>query len=102
MDCTSLARAALPCLVLNPLKANYKTITVIAFPKRTMEPVVEAARKQVKPSALVLSSSVSGSSVSNSVFPALLLCQLVAAEAIDIITVLATERSKVVTDKFLL
>lgn len=59
LDCTSLARAALPRLALNPLKANYKTITVITFPTMTMEPVVEAAgaREQAMPSALPLRSS---------------------------------------------
>lgn len=66
LDCTSLARAALPCLALNPLKANYKTITVIAFPKMTMEHVAEGAREQDKRSALVLSLSVCSSFVLNS------------------------------------
>lgn len=66
----------------------------------TMEPVVEGAREQDKPSALVLSPSVSSSSVLYTFSPALLLSQLAAAAANDIITVLATEGRKVLTDEF--
>lgn len=62
----------------------------------TMEPVVEGAMEQGMPSALPLSIS----SVLHSFSPALLLSQLAAAVAIDIITVLATERRKVLTDEF--
>lgn len=58
LDCTSLARAALSCLALNLLKTNYKTITEIASLKMTMPPVVEGAREQGRPSALVLCLSV--------------------------------------------
>ena len=57
----------------------------------TMEqPVVDGARERGMPSAL------------HSFSAALLLSQLVPAVAIDIITVLATERQKVLTDEFLL
>lgn len=99
LDCTSLARALLPCLALNPLKANYNPIAVITFPKMTMEPVVEGGREQDK---LWFSLSVSSSPALNSPSAASLLSKLVAAEAIDIITVLATGRWKVLTDEFLL
>lgn len=67
----------------------------------TMPPVVEGAREQGKPSALVLRLSVAALYF-NSFSPTLLLSQLVPAEAIDIITVLATEERKVLTDAFLL
>ena len=70
---------------------------MITFPKMTMEPVVvEGAAEQGMPSALPLSIS----SVPRSFSPVLLLSQLVAAAVIDIITVLATERQKVLTDEF--
>lgn len=94
LDCTSLARAALSCPALNLLKTNYKTITEIASLKMTMPHVVEGAREQGRPSALVLCLSVCGSAVLHSFSPTLLLSQLVPAEAIDIITVLATEERK--------
>lgn len=84
---------ALHCTVpaLNPLKANYTTITVITSPTMTMEqPVVDGARERGMPSAL------------HSFSAALLFSQLVPAVAIDIITVVATERQRVSTDEFLL
>lgn len=54
------------CLALNPLKANYKSITVIAFLKMTMQHVVEGTREE---GALVLSLFVSSSSGVNSFLP---------------------------------
>lgn len=91
LDCTSLAKAALSCLALNLLTTNYKTITVVAFPKMT--PVVVGASEQGTASL-----SVCSSSVLHSFSPTLLLSQL----AVDKITVLATEEQKVLTDEFLL
>lgn len=99
LDCTSLAKAALSCLALNLLTTNYKTITVIAFPKMT--PVVVGASKRGQ--ALGPGSpSVCSSSGLHSFPPTLLLSQLAAAETIDKITVLATGEQKVLTDEFLL
>lgn len=95
LDCTSLAKAALSCLALNLLTTNYKTITVVAFPKMT--PVVVGASEQGTTSL-----SVCSSSVLHSFSPTLLLSQLAEAEAVDKITVLATEEQKVLTDEFLL
>lgn len=66
LDCALLARTALRCLALNPLKANYKSITVIAFLKMTMQHVVEGTREEAD---LVLSLFVSSSSGVNSFLP---------------------------------
>lgn len=98
LDCTSLARAALVCLALNPLKSNYKTITVITFPKKWQWSLWWREPERRTCPQLCLSSS----SVLHSFSPALLLSQLVAAAAVDIITVWATERRRVLTHEFLL
>lgn len=82
-----LARGALPCLAPNPLKANYKTVTVIAFLTMTIEPVLVGGREQDNAPLPLFVCRISSS-------PLCLLSPLVVAALIDIITVLATEGGK--------
>lgn len=90
-----LARAPLPSLARNPPKANYNTISAVAFLKMTMRP---AAGRAPRSAPLFLSLWRCWTS-SSPVWP---LSPLMAAALTDIISVVATERPKVSKDGFLL